>query len=353
MAETPNSTPFNAPGAAAATDTAPAPSGPWRLADVPCDFCGEADADVLLTGRDRAFGLPGEFAVVRCRACGLVRTNPQPTQESLATAYPEAYSPYQDGTRSPRPPEGALRWALVNILGYPLGEPAGPVVQALRGPWARWRLTRRRNVGYLPYAGEGRLLDVGCGAGRYLARMAAAGWTAEGLDASPTAVRVCREAGLVCHQGTLPGANLEAASFDAVTLWAALEHVPSPLATLRAARDLLRPGGRVLASVPNIESLAARHFGDAWYGLDLPRHLTHFSPATLARHFEKAGLEVERIHPRARPTFTRHSYAWLADETGKRRHRRLARSRLWVGLIATAGRLLGRAYDLVVIARRP
>lgn len=349
MAETPDPTAC----ADAAQAAGAVPPGPWRLADVPCDFCGHADADVLLAGRDRAFGLPGAFAVVRCRACGLVRTNPQPTPESLPTAYPEAYSPYQGGTRSPRPPAGALRWALVNVRGYPLGQPAGPVLRALLGPWARWRLNRRRNVGYLPYTGEGRLLDVGCGAGRYLARMAAAGWTAEGLDSSPTAVRVCRDAGLVCHEGTLPGADLAAGSFDAVTLWAALEHVPSPLATLRAARDLLRPGGHVLASVPNIESLAARHFAAAWYGLDLPRHLTHFSPATLARHFEKAGLEVERIHQRARPTFTRHSYAWLAEETGKGRHRRLARSRLLVGLMAAAGRLTGRADDLVAIARRP
>jgi hypothetical protein len=109
----------------------------------------------------------------------------------------------------------------------------------------------------------------------------------------------------------------------------------------------------VLVVVPNFASLASAWFGAAWYGLDLPRHLTHFTPATLSRFLEKAGLEVESVRQRSRPTFTRHSYGWLAEETGRRRHRWLARSRLVVGLVAAAGRLAGRGDDLVAVARRP
>jgi len=327
--------------------------GPWDLRAVPCDFCGASDADVLLSGTDRAFGLPGEFFVVRCRTCGVVRTNPQPTPESLATAYPPSYAPYRRPPQSPGPPGGWLRRALATYRRYPLGRPAAGAWRALLRPWAALRLNSRRNVEYLPYTGGGWLLDVGCGAGRYLMTMAAAGWHVEGLDLSPEAVRVCCQAGLAVHQGSLPGAALGSGNFDAVTLRATLEHVPSPLATLRAARDLLRPGGRLMVIVPNFASLAAARFGPAWYGLDLPRHLTHFTPHTLTRFLEKAGLEVETLRQRARPTFTRHTYGWLAKETGRRRHRWLARSRTLVGAFADLGRLLGRGDDLVAIARRP
>ena len=223
----------------------------------------------------------------------------------------------------------------------------------LLGPWASLRLKNRRNIEYLPYTGDGRLLDVGCGTGRYLMTMAAAGWQVEGVDLSPAAVRVCREAGLVVHHGTLPSVALEATSFDAVTLRATLEHVPSPLTTLRAARALLRPGGRLMIIVPNFGSLAVAWFGSACFGLGLPWHLTHFTPYTLTRFLDKAGFAVEALRQRARPTFTRHSYRWLAKETGKWRHRWLGRSRTLVGTFAALGRLLGRGDDLVAIARRP
>jgi 2-polyprenyl-3-methyl-5-hydroxy-6-metoxy-1,4-benzoquinol methylase len=327
-------------------------NSPWQLEEVPCDYCGSREAEVLLRGRDRAHGMPGEFNVVACRRCGLARTSPRPTLASLAAAYPDEYPEHQAAGRGARAPQGLRRWALVNRRGYPLGRRSPAVVRWLTAPLAAAALGGRRTSGYLPYAGEGRLLDFGCGVGGYVAKMAAAGWKAEGMDMSTEAVRRGREAGLTLHLGTLPGADLPPQVYDVVTMWQALEHVPSPKATLEAVRRLLRPGGRLLVVCPRLDSLDARWFGAAWFALELPRHLTHFTAATLRRHVEAAGFEVETLRSVRRPAILRRSFAQLADETGRAIHRRLARSRVVPGLVSWISLLAGRTGQMMCVARR-
>jgi len=325
----------------------------WRLERAACDYCGSAEADVLLTGRDRLHGLPGEFRVVVCTRCGLARTDPRPAAESLAAAYPDEYGPHQGQAIRARRPRGLLRWALANFRGYPMGRKWPGPLRTL-GALPAWAvLHRRRALRYLPFVGRGRLMDYGCGAGGYVATMRAAGWQAEGMDLSDAAVAAGREAGLTLHQGVLPGADLPAGSFDAVTMWQVIEHLPSPLATLRAVRDLLAPGGLLLVGCPRIDSLPARWFGSCWHDLDLPRHLWHFSLRTLTRHLEFAGLEAVRSWAVRRPSGIRRSFAFLADESGKGLHRRLARSRVAVGLMTGVALAARRTAQMYVLARRP
>jgi len=306
---------------------------------------------VLVTGRDRLHGLPGEFNVVVCRRCGLARTSPRPTLEGLGAAYPPDYSPHRDKDLRAASPGGLLRWALINLRDYPLGRRSSAPVRWLVAPLAAAALAGRRAAGYLRYGSGGRLLDFGCGAGGYVAKMAAAGWRAEGLDTSAEAVRRGRQAGLTLHEGTLPGAALPAESFDVVTMWHALEHVPSPRATLEAARRLLRPEGKLLVVCPEMEAIARRWFGAAWFPFDLPRHLTHFTEATLRRHLEAAGFEVEWLRPVRRPSILRRSFAQLADDAGCPVHRFLARSRFMVGLMSWALLLVGRTGQMMCLAR--
>jgi len=126
--------------------------------------------------------------------------------------------------------------------------------------------------------------------------MRAQGWQVTGLDVSAETVeRIRAELGIRAFIGTLPHPELEPESFDIVTMWHSLEHVHDPLGVLRAAYDLLAPGGRLMVAVPNIDSAAFQWFGAAWFALDLPRHLTHFAPPTLRAMLEAAGFRVERV----------------------------------------------------------
>ncbi|HZT83575.1 MAG TPA: class I SAM-dependent methyltransferase, partial [Gemmataceae bacterium] len=138
--------------------------------------------------------------------------------------------------------------------------------------------------------------------------------------------------------------DLAPASFDRVTMWQSLEHVHDPLAVLRAAHRLLVPGGELLVAVPTIDSLAFRWFGPHWLGLDLPRHLTHFTPGTLGAMLLRAGFTVERVGRQ------RHS-GWLR-KSARRAGRRWLRRPFIARLAAACAHWAGRSDGLIVTARR-
>src|SRR6202040_2799794 len=105
---------------------------------------------------------------------------------------------------------------------------------------------------------DARILDVGCGDGfhlRLLRDFGPAGWSLEGVDASPRAVEAARRAGLTVHQGTVETVSLPEAHYDLVLLIATIEHVDDPPGVLRAVRRLLRPGGRVVIVTDNTDTL--------------------------------------------------------------------------------------------------
>jgi SAM-dependent methyltransferase len=144
------------------------------------------------------------------------------------------------------------------------------------------------------------------------------GWQVTGVDTSVRAIeRIRAELGLEAHAGSLPHTELATQGFDLITMWQSLEHVHEPLPTLCEARRLLVPGGMVIISVPNIDSLPYRWFGPSWFGLDLPRHLTHFTPPTLCLMLEKAGFQV-RSTQRVRHSDWLRSSMQLADRLGRR-----------------------------------
>ncbi len=323
----------------------------WELEEVPCDFCGDTEAEPFLKGKDWLHGLPGEFQVVRCRTCGLARTNPRPTASALSAAYPESYVSFRSSQRPEQAPKGFRRWALVNYRDYPLGRKAPPLVRTLLRPLADRVLRKRKNVGYFPHRGEGRLLDFGCGPGKYVARMNAAGWRAEGLDLSEHAVRQATEAGLTVHLGTLPGVELPKDRYDLVTMWQAIEHVPSPKATLAAIRDALKPDGRLAVVCPRLDSVPAEKFGALWYGLDLPRHLTHFTRETLCRHVEASGYDVLQFRSVRRTGRMQQSYRRRAEVTGRPWHRATARLRWIPRLMSHLSYWTGRTEEMLCIAR--
>ena len=234
-----------------------------------CPLCGSGRRSIVLEASEEAAATTGPRpAVVRCGACGLCYTSPRPTPAAMHRFYPEDYSPHRLQPQAKS--RGMKKW------------------------WAgRFGLGVRSALRRLE---KGRLLDFGCGGGKFLAQMHAEGWEVLGVDVSKAVVdRVQQELGLPALAGDLSAQELEASSFELITMRQSLEHVHDPLEVLRQARRLLVPGGALMVWVPNIDSLPFRWFGPAWYGLDLPRHLAHFTPATLRRVVAEAGFEAGRL----------------------------------------------------------
>jgi SAM-dependent methyltransferase len=158
------------------------------------------------------------------------------------------------------------------------------------------RLAQRASEAMQTNAAGSRVLDVGCGDGRFLLAMATLGAAVEGLETDPVAAGLARRrTGGVIHEVPLEDATLPAASFDLVSLLHVLEHVPDPRATLTEAKGLLKPGGTLLLALPNAGSLEAKLFRSAWYPLDLPRHYWGFAPRTLTRLVEECGFTTPRV----------------------------------------------------------
>jgi SAM-dependent methyltransferase len=146
-------------------------------------------------------------------------------------------------------------------------------------------------------AGLTRLLDVGCGSGAFLKEMKQRGVDAAGFEFSADAAACARDAsGAEVRAGASLGeAGYTPGSFDVITLFHLLEHVPAPYTLIADVRRLLSPNGCLIVQVPNIQSWQARLFGSRWYGLDVPRHVVNYSNRSLERLLRECGFRIQRV----------------------------------------------------------
>ena len=277
-----------------------------------CLLCGKAGETLYAGLSDRQETEEGGFGLRRCAHCGFVWLSPRPGREELPAFYPKDYYAYQV-------PETVLgnagmgRGVRDTIRRLILSETFG---YAHLGPRTRWASLVGRVLGAIPplrqraafgwedlfpcYVPNGRLLDVGCGAGTYLARMRELGWDVHGVDLSLDAVRVAKERyGIPVEVGMLPEVRYSEGMFDVVTMNHVIEHVPDPLAYLAECRRILAHRGQLIIRTPNMVSFASRLFGKDWKALDPPRHLVLFSPSTLRACVQRSGFCVvrERSYP--------------------------------------------------------
>lgn len=146
------------------------------------------------------------------------------------------------------------------------------------------------------YKTGGSILDIGCSAGGFLAHLAGGAWKLYGIEASPvTAAKARKVTGGQIFAGDVMNANFAPHSFDVVTCSDVLEHLYDPRAVIQKVSEWLKPGGIFYVFVPNISSWEARAFGARWYGLDLPRHLHHFSISSLNALARATELSLLRV----------------------------------------------------------
>jgi 2-polyprenyl-3-methyl-5-hydroxy-6-metoxy-1,4-benzoquinol methylase len=226
-----------------------------------CPFCESHATKECLSAPDR-FHLRREiYKLMRCAECGCVWLVDPPTPAEMGEHYTEDYH-------------------RVIAKG---GETAAEI---------RWR-THRELIS--KYKSGGSILDIGCSSGAFLGTLPKT-WKLFGIEMERATAEKARAAtGADVFVGDVMDAPFAPETFDAITCFDLLEHVYHPRAFLSRVLEWLKPGGMVFINLPNIDSWEARALGSFWYGLELPRHLFHFSPRSLRHVMRLLGFEEVNI----------------------------------------------------------
>ena len=245
-----------------------------------CPVCGQNDFEVLfesnmkpddfnvlfdysMEGHDSREGVEGYLVPgkewgrhVRCKNCKLIYMNPMEKVSKTTEYYSKAKN-----THAPTIRECYLRTAKSQV-----------------------RLIQK-------YAGGTNLLDIGCAQGFFLFSASKAGYTTKGIEISQDAAAYAiKEFGLDVEAKPFEELRFPENHFDVVTLWQVLEHVPYPLMMLKEVHRILKPGGLVVASTPNIGGIPAKILRKRWW--DIKRlHLNQFTTKTLANILQNAGFK--------------------------------------------------------------
>ena len=294
-----------------------------QLESKPCPLCAKFDDEVILTGHDRLHNLPGEFTVVKCRSCGLMRTNPRPTPETISFYYPDDYGPYKHN----------------KIPHKSLSKVSKPLWKRLIKRLFKFEF----NYNKIPSLSPGQMLEVGCASGKYLNEMANQGWKVEGIEFSEKAAKSACSLGYKVYTGALETAPEPEQKYDLVVGWMVLEHLHEPILGLKKLHSWVKPGGWLAISVPNAASWEFSLFKDAWYALHLPNHLYHYTPPTLKKLLEQGGWKMTHVlHHRFLDNFIA-SLGYLLQDQGHKNQ--------WTqGLIDSASRSGKKQYWLYPLA---
>jgi SAM-dependent methyltransferase len=268
------------------------------LETAPCGVCGSTQFHHLFDARDYIYGNEGEWPVAQCDGCGVVFMNPRIMPAHIEAFYPRDYYASAIGIHDP----DRMTWrraakdaAVERYFGYKIPRNDPPhyrLIGWLMLPFTRrWTATRK----YIYPVASGRVLDVGCGNGQWLAEYKRLGWEAEGIEPNLSSAAIAQQAGHRVIAGQLLDAAYPAGYFDAVTLWDALEHIHNPGAVLREIHRITKPNGKVYISVPNFGSWYARVFRDKWFMFTAPLHYYHYTQGTLSRLLRETGFGMIQI----------------------------------------------------------
>jgi SAM-dependent methyltransferase len=210
------------------------------------------------------------LGVNRCGGCGLLSVHPFPGAKELAKLYDDAYFANASDANLGYESYAAFRLAL--------------------------EATFRRNLRVLRrFAPAGRLLELGCAEGYFLALAKAQGFAPAGIElAKGAAGRAAALSGVPVHAGSLESFAQAPATYDVVAAWDVIEHVADPSAALDRCAELLKPGGWLAATVPDPDGWLHGLLGAKWFGWNaLREHPIYFPRATLRRALEERGFTVQ------------------------------------------------------------
>lgn len=254
-----------------------------------CQLCGSRERNTKL--------VDGPFTVHECAKCSLVYVSPRLHGEALAKVYGEGY------------------WKSDNPKARGYADYAREASLYLKTFQKRMGLVRNW------VKPDSRVLDIGCAAGYFLQVMRKEGHSVLGIEPSESIAQIARKE---LGDATVFVGNLDDApeargyrkgSFDLVTMWDVIEHIPDPQAALRTVRQLLAKGGRLLLETQNVQSRWARLLGRRWHHYKHEEHLYHFDPKTLERLLSDCGFRV--VHCGAGYAGKYVSFGFIAERAGR------------------------------------
>jgi len=223
-----------------------------------CPLCNSSDVTAYLRAPDRFHLRAQLYQLVRCDSCSLVWLDSPPRPEEMPHHYGADYH------------RVVVESVEIDLL-------------------KRWHHPRSR---VLELCRGGALLDIGCSSGGFLRTLNRKDWELYGVEISPNEATMAAEStGAQVFVGDILDAPFAPETFDVITALHAMEHVYHPQEVIRKIWQWLKPGGILYLQTPNIDGLEARIFGTYWFGLELPRHLHHFSPRSLQRLVRSADFE--------------------------------------------------------------
>ena len=242
------------------------------LTHVECCVCETDAAQPIGVGFDFEYRTSADaFLAMQCDSCGLVYLNPRPNVSEFETIYPPSYHALDFSEKD---------------FGF---------VHKVRSRLEAKRLLEL--CAGLP--DDARILDVGCGDGFHLNLLKKYGkssWTLEGVDIDRRAAEMAEKSGLKVHVGSIETLDLPRNSYDLAFMIQTIEHVEKPEKVLSAAREVLKPNGKLVVVTDNTDSIDFALFkGSYWGGYHFPRHWNLFNRKSLAKLAEKTNFEVEKL----------------------------------------------------------
>jgi 2-polyprenyl-3-methyl-5-hydroxy-6-metoxy-1,4-benzoquinol methylase len=235
-----------------------------------CPVCGTESTQLLFRSENRHgrhLQEPHtEFNVYQCTGCGLLGLPEVETDESYYQVY------YPQGYHSP---------TQIGLLGRAWERVSSFLVQHKVNFMKRYIQT------------PCKLLDVGCGTGGFLKQLDVGSFDAHGLEPVKEAVEAAQQAGLKVTQGNILTDALVPESYDVVTLWHVFEHIKDPATALNRIYSVLKPGGVLVMTMPNVNSMAAQLGGKYWFHLDSPRHLWLYNETNIRQLLSASNFRIK------------------------------------------------------------
>ena len=259
------------------------------------------------------FSVSGEsFSLLLNEEYQILKTHPQPTLDKLGSYYEfEDYISHTDGKRT-------LFEKMYHFIKR----------KAIRD---KVKLINS----YQPV--KGRILDIGAGTGDFLLECKNQNWDILGIEPNDKAKGIALGKGIKFGD-TIE--KLESNSFDVITMWHVLEHVPDVEHQVAELKRLLKPSGTIIIAVPNFKSYDANHYKEFWAAYDVPRHLWHFSKTAIEKLFDKQNMNLEDIKPMWFDSF----YVSLLSEKYKSEKMNFS-SGFFIGLISNVSGLFKKEFS--------